>query len=95
VRIEGLQTGKPARAGAMRTAFGKRPVRGPVRVSRTNIEGDAQADRRYHGGPDMAVLAYLRRAFAAAADRGGPLALALAAVPALSGAWLRGEPTRV
>jgi MOSC domain-containing protein YiiM len=58
VRIESVQVGKPARAGEMRTAFRKRPVAGPVRVGPTNLEGDAQADRRYHGGADMAVLAY-------------------------------------
>lgn len=58
MRIEGLQIGKPARVAGMRTAFGKRPVSGPARVARTNLEGDAQADPRYHGGPDMAVLAY-------------------------------------
>jgi len=42
----------------MWTAFGKRPVEGAVRVGRENLEGDAQADRRHHGGPEMAVLAY-------------------------------------
>jgi MOSC domain-containing protein YiiM len=59
VRIESVQVGKPVRAaGGMRTAFGKRPVEGAVHVGRDNLEGDRQADRRYHGGPDMAVLAY-------------------------------------
>jgi MOSC domain-containing protein YiiM len=58
MRIESVQVGKPARAGEMRTAFGKRPMTGPVHVGRTNLEGDGQADRRYHGGPEMAVLAY-------------------------------------
>lgn len=33
-------------------------VRGPVRVSRTNLAGDGQADLTVHGGPDKAVLAY-------------------------------------
>jgi MOSC domain-containing protein YiiM len=42
----------------MRTGFGKSPVAGGVRVGHSNLEGDGQADRRYHGGPDMAVLAY-------------------------------------
>src|SRR5207253_6200200 len=58
VRIESVQVGLPRNAGEMRTAFGKRSVAGPVRAGRTNLEGDEQADRRYHGGPDMAVLAY-------------------------------------
>jgi MOSC domain-containing protein YiiM len=58
MRIEGVQVGKPAAVNGMRTAYGKRPVLGPVRVGRLNLEGDGQADRRYHGGPEMAVLAY-------------------------------------
>jgi MOSC domain-containing protein YiiM len=40
------------------TAFFKSPVAGSVWVSDTNIAGDAQADLRFHGGPDKAVLAY-------------------------------------
>jgi len=58
MRIASVQVGKPALVGEMRTAFGKQPVVFEVRVGRQNIEGDGQADRRYHGGPDMAVLAY-------------------------------------
>jgi len=50
--------GRPARVGGMRTGFGKRPVAGAVRVGRINLDGDGQADPRYHGGADMAVLAY-------------------------------------
>jgi MOSC domain-containing protein YiiM len=41
-----------------RTSFYKSPVAGPRWVSKTNIEGDAQADTKAHGGPDKAVLAY-------------------------------------
>jgi MOSC domain-containing protein YiiM len=40
------------------TAFFKEPVDGPVRVTQTHVEGDRVADRKGHGGPDMAVLAY-------------------------------------
>jgi MOSC domain-containing protein YiiM len=40
------------------TAFFKAPISGPVFISRTNIAGDAQADRENHGGVDKAVLAY-------------------------------------
>jgi MOSC domain-containing protein YiiM len=58
VRIEGVQVGKPAQVVGIRTGFGKHPVAGVVRVARLNLEGDGQADRRYHGGEDMAVLAY-------------------------------------
>jgi len=40
------------------TGFFKAPVAGSVRLRRTNLEGDGQADRVHHGGPDKAVLAY-------------------------------------
>lgn len=41
-----------------RTAFFKSPVSGPVCVSGVGVAGDAQANRKFHGGPDKAVLAY-------------------------------------
>lgn len=40
------------------TAFFKQPVTGPQRVELLGIVGDGQADRRFHGGVDKAVLAY-------------------------------------
>jgi len=40
------------------TAIWKGPVDGPVRVRGVNLDGDAQADRSVHGGPDKAVYAY-------------------------------------
>lgn len=33
-------------------------------VGRTNVRGDGQANRRVHGGPDKAVLAYAERHYA-------------------------------
>jgi MOSC domain-containing protein YiiM len=36
----------------------KTPVEGPVRARGVNLEGDDQADREVHGGPDKAVYAY-------------------------------------
>jgi MOSC domain-containing protein YiiM len=41
-----------------RTGFFKSPVAGPVWLGRTNLFGDGQANRKVHGGPDKAVLAY-------------------------------------
>ena len=41
-----------------RSAFFKSPVLGPVRVLREGLEGDQQGDRRVHGGPEQALLAY-------------------------------------
>jgi MOSC domain-containing protein YiiM len=40
------------------TAIAKEPVEGPVAVGPSGIDGDAQADRKHHGGPDKALLAY-------------------------------------
>lgn len=40
------------------SAIWKQPVDGPVRVEGVNLDGDDQADRRVHGGPDKAVYAY-------------------------------------
>lgn len=40
------------------TAFFKDAVSGPILLRFTNLEGDRQADRRVHGGPDKAVCVY-------------------------------------
>jgi MOSC domain-containing protein YiiM len=42
----------------IRTGIFKSPVSGPVRVRRTNLDGDGQADLRVHGGEDKAVYVY-------------------------------------
>jgi MOSC domain-containing protein YiiM len=60
VRVVSVQVGAVARRGSMRTAFGKHPVQGLVRVLVNGLEGDAQAFC-HHGGPEMAVLAYAAR----------------------------------
>jgi MOSC domain-containing protein YiiM len=43
---------------ALRTGIFKKPVAGPVRVMRCNLEGDGQADLENHGGEHKAVYAY-------------------------------------
>jgi MOSC domain-containing protein YiiM len=40
------------------TAIWKAPVEGRVAVRGVNLDGDDQADRTVHGGPDKAVYAY-------------------------------------
>lgn len=40
------------------TAIWKEPVPGRVRVRGVNVDGDEQADPKFHGGPDKAVYAY-------------------------------------
>jgi MOSC domain-containing protein YiiM len=47
--------GKPVRTGIW-----KLPADGRVLARRDGLLGDVQADRRVHGGPDMAVYAYAR-----------------------------------
>ncbi len=42
----------------VRSAIWKQPVEGRVAARGVNVEGDEQADRRVHGGPDKAVYAY-------------------------------------
>lgn len=43
---------------AVRTAIWKSPVSRAVPLRGVNLEGDDQADRSVHGGPDKAVYAY-------------------------------------
>ncbi len=43
---------------AWTSAIAKQPVAGAVWVGRLGVAGDMQADRKVHGGPDKAVLAY-------------------------------------
>ena len=75
MRITSVNVGMPAelatRDGVVMSGIVKRPVGGPVRVGRTNLEGDGQADLSVHGGPDKAVYAYPGEHYAGwAADLG-------------------------
>lgn len=47
------------------SAIEKRPTTGRVWLGSEGLAGDAQADRRHHGGPDMALLAYAADHYAA------------------------------
>jgi len=62
-RVISVNVGRPQQLSVRRgrplmSAIGKAPVDGRVRVAGVNLEGDDQADRRVHGGPDKAVYAY-------------------------------------
>src|SRR5260221_10662164 len=61
-RVVSVQVGLPARHGqdadAWFTGIFKSPANGPIALNRRNLEGDAQADLRVHGGPHKAVMAY-------------------------------------
>ena len=61
LRVEGLQVGTveelaSGSGAAFRTGIRKGPVRRRVRLTTLGLEGDEQADRHHHGGPDKAVL---------------------------------------
>ena len=61
-----VNVGLPRQIGVSRhgrpimSAITKTPVRGRLAVRGVNLDGDDQADRRVHGGPDKAVYAYAR-----------------------------------
>jgi MOSC domain-containing protein YiiM len=59
-RVGSIQVGRIAALGpeGVPSAFVKRPVEGAVRAETLGLVGDAQADRRVHGGPDKAVYGY-------------------------------------
>jgi MOSC domain-containing protein YiiM len=62
-RLVSVNVGRPQPVGLRRgrtvkSAIGKAPVDRRVRVSGVNVEGDDQADRSVHGGPDKAIYAY-------------------------------------
>jgi len=62
-RLISVNVGRPQQLSVRRgrplmSAIGKAPVEGRVRVAGVNLDGDDQADRRVHGGPDKAVYAY-------------------------------------
>jgi MOSC domain-containing protein YiiM len=62
IYIRSLHIGRPVtvehNGRQVRTAYFKEPVSGPVFLGRLGFDGDHQANRKYHGGPDKAVLAY-------------------------------------
>src|SRR4051795_10741194 len=62
-----VNVGRPAPLATgrrvVRSAIGKTPVPGPVAVRGVNLDGDDQADRKVHGGPDQAVYAYARESY--------------------------------
>jgi len=57
-RLDHLLVGQVAPLGETLSGIAKAPVAGPVRLTATGFEGDAQADSRVHGGLDKAVHHY-------------------------------------
>ena len=73
-----VNVGRPRKVDSGRrtvlTAIWKTPVEGRVAVRGVNVEGDDQADRSVHGGPDKAVYAYaIEETRAWEAELGRPL----------------------
>jgi len=62
MRLVSINIGQPRlvewNGKTIETGIFKDPVMGPVRVARTNLAGDRQADLTVHGGEDKAVYAY-------------------------------------
>jgi MOSC domain-containing protein YiiM len=60
--VESVNVGRPreVRVGdhVVLTAIWKEPVEGRIPLRGVNLQGDDQADREVHGGPDKAVYAY-------------------------------------
>lgn len=61
----GVVTNRSWRGRIERSAIGNAPLDGPVAVGPLGLAGDEQADRKNHGGPDKAVLAYSAEHYAA------------------------------
>ncbi|MEO8431016.1 MAG: MOSC domain-containing protein [Acidobacteriota bacterium] len=62
-----------ARGREVKTGIFKEPAAGRVALGRLGLEGDFQADHRYHGGPEQAVYAFSSEHSARfAADLGKP-----------------------
>lgn len=61
-RVLSVNVGRPREfefnGRPVRSAIWKSPVAGRVVARGVNLEGDDQADRKAHGGPDKAVYAY-------------------------------------
>lgn len=60
IEIGAVLTGRVAPLGSTGkpSAIAKTPVDGRLRIGPAGLEGDAQADRRHHGGPEKALHHY-------------------------------------
>lgn len=59
-----MLAGRRSEGDASLTGIYKRPVDGPVRITREGVVGDTIGDPRYHGGPDQAVYLYAQSDYA-------------------------------
>ena len=73
VRLDALAIGEVRPLGPVTSGMHKTPIEGAVRLEREGLVGDAQADRRHHGGIDKAVHHYPRDHYAAWREELGDL----------------------
>lgn len=66
VAVDAVLVGRPAPlpGGRAPSAIVKSPALGPITVGPLGLDGDAQADRRHHGGPEKALHHYPREHYA-------------------------------
>ena len=57
-RLAEIRTGRVKTLGPVLSAIDKELRDGPVALGEFGLDGDEQADRTFHGGPDKAVLHY-------------------------------------
>ena len=71
----GMPRTVPYEGRTVRTGIYKVPADRPLKLTRLGFEGDGQADRRVHGGPNRAAYLYPHEHYAYWAPRlgGGPL----------------------
>ncbi|WP_251863851.1 MOSC domain-containing protein [Achromobacter sp. Marseille-Q4962] len=64
--IDALLTGpvRPLGDSGKTSAIGKQPAPGRLRLGLEGLDGDEQADRRHHGGPEKALHHYAREHYA-------------------------------
>jgi MOSC domain-containing protein YiiM/ferredoxin-NADP reductase len=64
-RLLEIRTGRVKPLGPVLSAIDKELRHGPVAMGTLGLEGDEQADRTFHGGPDKAVLHYAMKNYEA------------------------------
>ncbi|HJV90803.1 MAG TPA: MOSC domain-containing protein [Holophagaceae bacterium] len=74
VRMGRVQERPDAQGRPLRSAIHKESVPGPVLLGSEGLLGDEVGDRKHHGGPDQALLAYARETYDLWAAEGRPLA---------------------
>jgi len=60
-RVLSVQVAMPSGDAEFFSSFAKQSHDGDVRLFREHLDGDGQADREHHGGPDKAMLIYACR----------------------------------